>query len=286
MDPNFSPYMTNGNWVYTDMGWTWVSDYAWGWGPFHYGRWFDDPSYGWMWVPGYDWAPAWVVWGDYGGYYGWACLGPHDVLSPHFRPAAGNWHFVDHQYLGRADFGSHIVRSDVVAHGIDINSHVNIIGHANTYGQSVFFSGPKASEVEKYTGQKIQKVQINNVRAPAQTKVNSGQVNIYRPAILRSNNQPAPAKISNVQPAARNATSQPANNNAQRNEPARNNNNAQPRSNPTPPRQSTPMRQTYSAPAQQQRTFVPTSRPSYSAPAPGRASFGGGGISHGGGGRR
>jgi hypothetical protein len=32
------PY-TDGRWVYTDDGWTWVSDHEWGWAPFHYGRW-------------------------------------------------------------------------------------------------------------------------------------------------------------------------------------------------------------------------------------------------------
>src|SRR4051794_24131367 len=32
------PY-TDGNWVYTDAGWTWVSHAEWGWAPFHYGRW-------------------------------------------------------------------------------------------------------------------------------------------------------------------------------------------------------------------------------------------------------
>src|SRR5207249_4016053 len=68
----FRPYVTGGHWVFTDLGWTWVSDYDWGWAPFHYGTWVDDPVYGWLWIPGYDWAPAWVVWGTYGDYYGWA----------------------------------------------------------------------------------------------------------------------------------------------------------------------------------------------------------------------
>ena len=34
----FRPYSSKGNWVYTDLGWTWVSDYRWGWATFHYGR--------------------------------------------------------------------------------------------------------------------------------------------------------------------------------------------------------------------------------------------------------
>ncbi|MEI7662892.1 MAG: DUF6600 domain-containing protein, partial [Bacteroidota bacterium] len=38
VSPGFIPYSTNGYWVFTDEGWTWVSNYAWGWAPFHYGR--------------------------------------------------------------------------------------------------------------------------------------------------------------------------------------------------------------------------------------------------------
>ena len=45
VDRGFVPYATNGYWMNTDYGNTWVSDYAWGWAPFHYGRWlFDDFS--------------------------------------------------------------------------------------------------------------------------------------------------------------------------------------------------------------------------------------------------
>ena len=53
----FTPYSTNGYWVLTDYGWTWVSGYSWGWAPFHYGRWYYDPFHGYVWVPGYEWGP-------------------------------------------------------------------------------------------------------------------------------------------------------------------------------------------------------------------------------------
>jgi len=299
--PDFSPYMTNGHWVYTDMGWTWVSDFAWGWGPFHYGRWFEDPYYGWMWLPGYNWAPAWVVWGDYNGYYGWACIGPHEVLSPHYRPDARHWHFVEHQYMGRHDFDRHVVRNEVVAHNItEINQHVNIIGHANTYNQSVFFSGPKAEEVERFSGQKIERVQINNVRAPEQTRVNGNQINIYRPNIVRSDQQHgAPNKI--VNPQELRPVNRPIENAQPIQQQQRNNFNnperQQPNQNWTPPRQSphqnqfTPTQQPqrqFTAPSQPvQRNFVPSERPAqpqqhFSAPqqhfsAPQQAPRGGGG---------
>ncbi len=48
VDQGFIPYGTDGHWVFTDNGWTWVSDYSWGWAPFHYGRWAYDDTYGWF----------------------------------------------------------------------------------------------------------------------------------------------------------------------------------------------------------------------------------------------
>src|SRR5690554_3194351 len=72
----FRPYYTNGHWEMTKYGNTWVSDYDWGWAPFHYGRWHHSSRRGWVWVPDVHWGPAWVSWRSGGGYYGWAPLGP------------------------------------------------------------------------------------------------------------------------------------------------------------------------------------------------------------------
>ena len=35
VEDDFSPYFTNGRWVMTDLGNTWVSGYPWGWACFH-----------------------------------------------------------------------------------------------------------------------------------------------------------------------------------------------------------------------------------------------------------
>jgi hypothetical protein len=58
---DFSPYETAGHWAYDDTDYVWVSDYDWGWAPFHYGRWVYGGS-GWLWIPGRVYAPAWVDW--------------------------------------------------------------------------------------------------------------------------------------------------------------------------------------------------------------------------------
>ena len=56
---SWRPY-TNGRWVYTDAGWTWVSEEPFGWATYHYGRWTRLRNIGWVWLPGEEWAPAWV----------------------------------------------------------------------------------------------------------------------------------------------------------------------------------------------------------------------------------
>jgi uncharacterized membrane protein YgcG len=72
---DWQPY-TDGHWVYTTYGWSFVPDVPWGWAVFHYGRWGWGPALGWYWVPGYVWAPAWVTWRYSHGHVAWAPYGP------------------------------------------------------------------------------------------------------------------------------------------------------------------------------------------------------------------
>jgi hypothetical protein len=84
VDAGWRPY-TNGRWVYTESGWTFVSYDSWGWAPFHYGRWAYYPAYGWSWIPGYQWSPAWVSWRYGGDYMAWAPLGPVGVTVAYYN---------------------------------------------------------------------------------------------------------------------------------------------------------------------------------------------------------
>lgn len=88
---DFQPYVTAGHWTYSDStDYVWVSDYEWGWAPFHYGRWVYLPGHGWSWIPGRRYAGAWVVWrtGPAGyGYVGWA-------------PAPPEWYWYDGYAVG------------------------------------------------------------------------------------------------------------------------------------------------------------------------------------------
>jgi hypothetical protein len=75
--PDFRPYVSAGHWAYDD-DWVWVSDYEWGWAPFHYGRWVWVGGRGWAWIPGRQYRGAWVTWGVDDGYtyVGWAPMPP------------------------------------------------------------------------------------------------------------------------------------------------------------------------------------------------------------------
>jgi hypothetical protein len=105
-NPDWRPYYDMGQWVYTENGWFWQSDYTWGDIPFHYGNWISDPNFGWLWVPGYTWGPAWVFWrqADTDGCIGWAPLPPGAIFVD------GGWMFhgvrvgVDFDFGLGADF--------------------------------------------------------------------------------------------------------------------------------------------------------------------------------------
>jgi hypothetical protein len=76
LNPDWRPYVDQGQWVSTDNGLYWQSGYSWGAIAFHYGRWSKDNRLGWVWVPDKVWGPAWVGWRIALSYSGWAPLPP------------------------------------------------------------------------------------------------------------------------------------------------------------------------------------------------------------------
>ncbi len=103
----FVPYVTAGHWTYDEDGYVWISDYPWGWAPFHYGRWVVIPRYGWAWIPGRQYAGAWVDWrigNDRYDYVGWAPTPPtwiwrHDRAVRLGYPQPQRFVYVPHRNL-------------------------------------------------------------------------------------------------------------------------------------------------------------------------------------------
>jgi hypothetical protein len=177
----FRPYYTNGRWVYTNYGWMWVSSYRWGWATFHYGSWNYDPWYGWMWIPGYRWAPAWVTWGYYGGYYGWAPVGPGFVYGNPYYPPMNYWTFVHPNHMASQDWqNNHYVPSDnqIVINNVPVNQveNITLINNSGSYSGQNYHAGPTKESFEKVTKQPLQVVSVKENAAPGKDGISGNEI--------------------------------------------------------------------------------------------------------------
>jgi hypothetical protein len=216
--PGFSPYVTDGHWVFTDDGWAWVSDYPWGWAAFHYGRWDYDNVYGWLWVPDEEWGPAWVSWRRSPGYYGWAPLGPGISISIAFgrdyHERSERWVFVRDRDITRPDVNRYYInRTENVA--IIRNSTVIANTRRDDKRNATYIVGPGRNDVETVTRTPVQSVAIREYDRPGHHLSNS-ELQIYRPQVQKRSNSgqsPAPSKVmklNDVRPVSeRNVGNQP-----------------------------------------------------------------------------
>lgn len=195
---DFKPYYTNGHWLMTEFGNTWVSNYDWGWAPFHYGRWFYDDYDGWVWAPDTEWGPAWVNWRSGGGYYGWAPLAPRVSININF----GNrnsyyvpdnyWVFIPQRCIYYPSYG----RYWEPGRNVYIVNNTTIINNINTNRNVRYYSGPRPDEVRRATRQDVPIYRTaDNVR-PGASSVDKGTVNIYRPDVTRDSKNDAPRAVA------------------------------------------------------------------------------------------
>lgn len=185
VNDGFRPYATNGHWASTDQGWAWVSDYDWGWAPFHYGRWLYDDMYGWLWLPGYDWSPAWVTWGYVDDFYCWAPLMPGIAVNVRYnswRPNAFYWNACRRGNLSNRELSGVLERPEQFA---NLQGRIQIYDNFNsTRVNKMFYSkGPDVAEAEKYANHKIEQNSIKEVRDMGRTGHADGKVSVYSPAI-------------------------------------------------------------------------------------------------------
>ncbi|MBK0381504.1 hypothetical protein I5M32_00905 [Pedobacter sp. SD-b] len=193
---DFKPYYTNGHWVMTEYGNTWVSNYDWGWAPFHYGRWFYDDYDGWVWAPDTEWGPAWVTWRTGGGYYGWAPLAPRISINIHF----GRRHYIPDNYWvfipQRCIYYPSYNRYWNPRQNIYIVHNTTIINNIYTNRNVRYYSGPRPDEVRNATRQDVPIYRMADNTRPGASRVDKGTVNIYRPDVSRDNKNDAPRTIA------------------------------------------------------------------------------------------
>lgn len=180
----FRPYYSRGHWEMTRYGNTWVSDYDWGWAPFHYGRWYHHSRRGWLWIPGREWAPAWVSWRSGGGHYGWAPLGPGININMNIGRIPDYWWvFIPQRNIYYRSYPRYDWRrnSNIYHNTVIIN---NI--YVNNSNRNRYYTGPRADEIRRITRQPVTVHEVRNERyangRSNRPEVNRGSVSTPRPS--------------------------------------------------------------------------------------------------------
>ena len=198
---SWRPY-TNGRWIYTDAGWTWISEEPFGWATYHYGRWTRLRNIGWIWVPGDEWAPAWVSWRKSNEYVGWAPLPP----EARFDRRAGIHNWADNYYdigpdqycfVPTNEFGARRIEAALVPAQRNVTivnetTNVTNITYSNT---TIVNQGPSYDELRARSRQPIERLRLErqitaNVEAETPRSVIRGDV-VQIPAPVIATAQPA-----------------------------------------------------------------------------------------------
>jgi hypothetical protein len=200
--PDFFPYLTNGYWVWSDFGWTWMSGYPWGWAPFHYGRWDFNVNLGWFWVPDNVWGPCWVTWRRANEYYGWSPMRPGISMDVSFRGEfrdVNSWCFVRDRDFLRHNLNSYYInRRDndrIIGNSIVITNTFN-----DTRRNVTYVAGPHKADIQSTTSRRIASVTIRDNERPGE-RLSGKELRIYRPQIENVTNRtelPAPRHVTDI----------------------------------------------------------------------------------------
>ncbi|HEX2920147.1 MAG TPA: DUF6600 domain-containing protein [Bacteroidales bacterium] len=189
---NFFPYASDGRWMLTQDGWTWFSDFTWGWAPFHYGRWDYDQYYGWFWFPGDEWAPAWVAWRYTDDYFGWAPLWPDsDFETREFYNDIYRWVFVRKE---------NFMDRNINRHYISTRKRDEVFRRSRISERNVASSqGPDPNEIERLTGRRINSLAVSEIYSPGR-RIAGDRLELYKPQVHSkvAGMRPAPQRISNL----------------------------------------------------------------------------------------
>src|SRR2546430_2161121 len=173
------PY-TNGRWVYTDVGWTWISEEPFGWATYHYGRWTRLRGIGWVWVPGNEWAPDWVSWRKSNDYVGWAPLPPEARFDQ--RTGIHNWsdNYYDigpdqYSFVATREFGAQRIESTILPpeRNVTIVNQTTNVTNITYNNTTIVNEGPNYDEMRAQSREPVQRFRLErnlsvdvNVEAP------------------------------------------------------------------------------------------------------------------------
>jgi hypothetical protein len=202
MAADWRPY-TDGHWVYTDYGWSWVSDQSWGWACFHYGRWFFDNRQGWLWYPDTVWAPSWVAWRTGGDWIGWAPLPPEAVWHQgrgfedrDFNREHIPWNSFSFSHAH--DFSDPDVRHRLIMPA----RNAAVFGETRLSANTIALRNgrienqvPFHNTIEKTAGRPIERLKIASTESPEHNGVAGNELRVFRPEVA-AKKEPVASAVS------------------------------------------------------------------------------------------
>jgi uncharacterized protein YraI len=208
VDQSWRPY-TRGRWVYTDRGWTWISNEPFGWATYHYGRWGFSKQVGWFWVPGRRWAPAWVSWRSSDDYLAWAPLPPDPDEGVTINVAVTTpvpdyyWQVVPSHEFQSDDLSERIVRDRDRSR--PIIERTQPLGNVTINNNNVVVNNSvNVNYVEEKTQQKVVTRRIARGTDPkGGSKVEADAVEMFQPAAEEKPKDVAPPKPKKIEEVAK-----------------------------------------------------------------------------------
>ena len=181
IEADWCPYLDRGQWIDSDSGWYWQSDYTWGWAVFHYGRWVRESRFGWVWVPGNVWGPGWVAWRSTGDYYGWAPLPPGaSVLGAANAITTSSFVFVPANHFLNRQLRGKIVPPPRAA---SLFAKSQLLKNYGLVDNKIIQGGVSREEVAAATGKALKPVKLRSVSSPEAVSevADRSSLPVYRP---------------------------------------------------------------------------------------------------------
>jgi hypothetical protein len=176
------PY-TDGQWVYTDAGWTWISEEPHGWATYHYGRWVRLVGHGWVWVPDTQWAPAWVSWRHSDHYVGWAPLPPESRVTvgvslggwvdAYFDVGPTAYSFVETRHFGAPRLATVVLPPQ---QNVTIINETRNVTNINVVNNVVINNGPDYNTIARQAERPIRKLRLEREEVASATAVTKARI--------------------------------------------------------------------------------------------------------------
>ncbi len=189
MGYRWRPY-SDGHWVWTDYGWTWIANEEWGDIPFHYGRWGWDNDLGWFWVPGTVWGPAWVSWRSNDQYMGWAPFPPGVEFRAgmNFNSLSINipfnfWVFIQGPHFQDQNLNPYVLPFE---RNQTLVNYTSMHNNMYTRNDRIINEGMGLDEVRRITGRAVPIYGLQDAQQPGRTNVVGQVVQMFRPAIRQN----------------------------------------------------------------------------------------------------